>query len=212
MARIKSTEVLHQPDDNADLEVVDAPTRDDTMNASSAFDQDAAKGVPVRGCKDHKNLKTKAEDDEDMDDHETSDEDDVDSEVEANRKSTEAGAGAAAIGLTLEFGPSTITKGRIREREKLNYFAKGDGRAPEEEIVPNPQRDEAIVFEEYFVYGLLMPPHWALVEIMMKFRIQLHQLTPNIVVQFSKKFWVVASCGGEPTAEVFAKHYKLHYQ
>jgi hypothetical protein len=31
-------------------------------------------------------------------------------------------------------------------------------------------------------------------------------------MQLSKKFWVVTSCKGRPTAEVFAKYYDLHYQ
>jgi hypothetical protein len=78
--------------------------------------------------------------------------------------------------------------------------------------VLEPNRDEAVVFEDYFTAGLRMPPNLALVEIIMKFKIQRHQLTPNVVVQLSKFLWAVASCGGKPTMEVFVKHYELHYQ
>jgi hypothetical protein len=46
----------------------------------------------------------------------------------------------------------------------------------------------------------------------MKFKIQLHQLTPNAVIQLSKFCWVVASYSGKPIAEVFVKHYELDYQ
>jgi hypothetical protein len=41
--------------------------------------------------------------------------------------------------------------------------------------------------------------------------VQLHQLTANAIVQISKFVWVVTSCGGRPTADVFAHHYELHY-
>jgi hypothetical protein len=47
---------------------------------------------------------------------------------------------------------------------------------------------------------------------MLKFKIMLHQLTPNAIVQLSKFFWAVVSFSDRPTAEVFAKYYELHYQ
>jgi hypothetical protein len=45
-----------------------------------------------------------------------------------------------------------------------------------------PQCDEAIAFEDYFIALLRVPPHRALAEIMMKLKIQQHQLTPNFIV------------------------------
>jgi hypothetical protein len=57
-----------------------------------------------------------------------------------------------------------------------------------------------------------MPPHPALTEILLKFQVQLHQLTPNAIAQMSKYFWVVLSFGGEPSCDCFAKRYELHYQ
>jgi hypothetical protein len=57
-----------------------------------------------------------------------------------------------------------------------------------------------------------MPPHSAIAEIMLKFRVQLHQLTPNVIVQLFKFFWVVGTYGGTPTSEDFSKRYELHYQ
>jgi hypothetical protein len=44
---------------------------------------------------------------------------------------------------------------------------------------PNP--DEAIVFKEFFVVGLWMSPHPAFTEILLKFWVQLHQLTLNAI-------------------------------
>jgi hypothetical protein len=47
---------------------------------------------------------------------------------------------------------------------------------------------------------------------MLKYRVQLHQLTLNAFVQFSKYFWVVLSFGGVPSSDGFVRHYELHYQ
>jgi hypothetical protein len=38
-----------------------------------------------------------------------------------------------------------------------------------EETVPEPNTDEAIIFKEFFVVGLWMPPHPAFTEILLKF-------------------------------------------
>jgi hypothetical protein len=37
-----------------------------------------------------------------------------------------------------------------------------------------------------FTGGLRMPPHRVLVAILLKYQIQVHQLTPNAIVQLSK--------------------------
>jgi hypothetical protein len=55
-------------------------------------------------------------------------------------------------------------------------------------------------------------PHPALIEILLKFWVTLHQLTPNAITQLSKYFWVVLSFGGEPSSVGFARRYELHYQ
>jgi hypothetical protein len=59
--------------------------------------------------------------------------------------------------------------------------------------------------EDLFLVGLCMPQHLVLAEILHKFWVQLHQLTPNIVIQIGKFIWAVSSCGGNPTADVFMK-------
>jgi hypothetical protein len=68
------------------------------------------------------------------------------------------------------------------------------------------------MFEEFFAAGLLMLPHLALTDILVKFRVQLHQLTPNAFAQFSKYFWAMMSFGGKPSGDGFAKRYELHYE
>jgi hypothetical protein len=78
-------------------------------------------------------------------------------------------------------------------------------------VIPKPVADEVVVFEEFFAIGLQMPSHLALTNILVKFHVQLHQLTPNAFAQFSKYFWVVMSFGVKPSGNGFAKRYELHY-
>jgi hypothetical protein len=91
-------------------------------------------------------------------------------------------------------------------------FAKGGARAPGEENIPKLEDDEVVIFEEFFTAGLRMPPHPVLADILLKFQVQLHQLTPNAIAQLSKYFWAVTSFGGIPSGDGFAKRYELHYQ
>jgi hypothetical protein len=76
----------------------------------------------------------------------------------------------------------------------------------------DPRMNETVVFKDFFTAGLCMPPHPVLVDILCKFHVQLHQLTPNAIVQIGKFISAVTSCGGHPTAYVFTHHYELHHQ
>jgi hypothetical protein len=60
------------------------------------------------------------------------------------------------------------------------------------------------------VFSLLA--HRFLVEVLRKFEIQIHQLTLNAMAALAKYVWAVSSYGGEPSVEVFAKNYCLHWQ
>jgi hypothetical protein len=68
------------------------------------------------------------------------------------------------------------------------------------------------VFKEFFIAGSRMPPHPVLAGILLKFQLQLHQLTPNTIAHVSKYVWAVVSLGGIPSTDGFAKRYELHYQ
>ena len=47
-------------------------------------------------------------------------------------------------------------------------------------------------------------------EVLRRFEVQVHQLTLNAVVALVKYVWAMTSYGGQPSVEVFAKHYYLH--
>jgi hypothetical protein len=61
--------------------------------------------------------------------------------------------------------------GHIHQLESLSYFVEDSAREPSEESVPGPADNEAIVFEEFFTTGLLMPPHPAFTEILLRYQV-----------------------------------------
>jgi hypothetical protein len=73
-----------------------------------------------------------------------------------------------------DFGASSVTVGRIHQLESLGYFAEGSVHEPGEEIIVELADDKAIVFYGYFAMGPRMPPHPAFIEILLKYRVQLH--------------------------------------
>jgi hypothetical protein len=122
---------------------------------------------------------------------------------------------SAAVDLqpshTVEFGTSRIYSVRVLEMQRLGYFGSGVGRAPGAEDVPEP-KGELVVFEAFFAAGLCLSAHRFVVEVLQRFDVQIHQLTPNAMSALIKYAWVVSSYGGEPYVEDFAKNYCLHWQ
>jgi hypothetical protein len=114
-------------------------------------------------------------------------------------------------GDKVEFGVSRISSVRVQDMQQLGYFGGGVGRVPGAEEVPEPE-GELVVFEAFFTAGLRLPTHRFVAEVLRRFEVQVHQLTPNVVVALAKYVWVVTSYGGQPSVEVFAKHYCLHWQ
>jgi hypothetical protein len=123
------------------------------------------------------------------------------------------GAEADLAGVSYDFGQSTVMKACVTALGSFAHnFRKGFARPPGIESVLDPQEKEPIVFEDFLAPGLRIPPHPFLLDIPCKFQVQLHQLTPNAIVQIGKFVWAVTSCGGHPTVDIFAHHYEPHYQ
>jgi hypothetical protein len=109
----------------------------------------------------------------------------------------------------LEFGKSTVTEGDLTKLMKLGYFSEAKKelvRFGGEEITPKPEKDEVVVFKSFFKAGLRFP------DVLKKFEIYLHQLTPNAIVRLSVYIWALRSQGVEPFAEGFCRIHELHYQ
>jgi hypothetical protein len=114
-------------------------------------------------------------------------------------------------GDTVEFGASRMSSVRVQDMQQLGYFGGGVVRVPGAEEVPEPE-GELVVFEAFFAAGLRLPAHRFVAEVLRRFEVQVHQLTPNAVVALVKYVWATTSYGGQPSVEVFAKHYCLHWQ
>jgi hypothetical protein len=88
----------------------------------------------------------------------------------------------------LEFGKSTITEGDMAKLLKLGYFSEDKKeliRFGGQEITSKPEKDEVVVFKSFFKAGLRFPLHGMIADVLEKFGIHLHQLTPNAIVRLS---------------------------
>jgi hypothetical protein len=115
----------------------------------------------------------------------------------------------------LEFGKSSITEGDVPKLLKLGYFSEAKKkliRFSGEEIIPKPKKDEVVVFKSFFKVGLRFPLHDMIADVLERFGIYLHQLTPNAIVRLSIYIWALQSQGAEPLAEGFCQAHELHYQ
>jgi hypothetical protein len=88
-------------------------------------------------------------------------------------------------GDTVDFGVSRISLVRVQDMQQLGYFGSGVGRVPGAEEVPEPE-GELVVFEAFFTAGLRLPAHRFVAEVLQRFEVQVHQLTPNVVVALAK--------------------------
>jgi hypothetical protein len=133
--------------------------------------------------------------------------------AEAPSEDTSSNVAATELcpGDTVEFGVSRISSVRVQDMQQLGYFGSGVGRVPGAEEVPEPE-GELVVFEAFFTAGLCLRAHRFVSEVLWRFEVQVHKLTPNAVVALAKYVWATTSYGGQPSVEVFAKQYCLHWQ
>jgi hypothetical protein len=115
----------------------------------------------------------------------------------------------------LEFGKSTVTEGDMSKLMNLGYFSEAKKelvRYGGEEITPKPGNEEVVVFKSFFKAGLRFPLNGMIADVLKKFGIYLHQLTPNAIVRLSVYIWALRSQGVEPFAEGFCRVHELYYQ
>lgn len=113
---------------------------------------------------------------------------------------------------TLWFGRSLATKDLVDGYARRGYFEPRVCRAPEGEEIPDPREGECAVFRDFFVAGLRFPLDHVVPEILSRFGLKLHQLTPNAFVEMLKFFWAVKTFGGPVSADAFCRLYEMHPQ
>jgi hypothetical protein len=89
--------------------------------------------------------------------------------------------------------------------DELIHFAR-------EDVIPKPKDDEVVVFKSFFRAGLRFTLYDMIGEVLKKFEIYLHQLTPNAIVRLSVYIWGLQSQGKSANAEGFCRVHELHYQ
>jgi hypothetical protein len=107
---------------------------------------------------------------------------------------------------------STVKKGHV-EAMKGNYFHDVSiVKIGSEDVVPIPEKDEVVVFRSFMKAGLRFPLHKFLVEVLKKFEIFLHELTPDALIKVGIFIWAIRNQGLEPDADCFCNIHELSYQ
>jgi hypothetical protein len=81
-----------------------------------------------------------------------------------------------------------------------------------EKTCPTPKENEVVVFRSFLKAGLRFPLSSFVVEILKRFEIYLHQLTPEAIIRMSIFVWAVRSQGLEPNAKSFCNIHELLYE
>jgi hypothetical protein len=110
------------------------------------------------------------------------------------------------------FGKSTVKRGQI-EAMKGKYFCDTTiVRARGENTVPLPKADEVVVFKSFMKVGLQFPLYKIFVEVLKRFKIYLHQLTPEALIKIGVFIWAMRNQGLEPDADCFYNIHELSYR
>jgi hypothetical protein len=135
--------------------------------------------------------------------------------VEEAGSEDEYSCGAPSKPSHLDFGKSTISEADLSKMVKLGYFSEAKKelvRFGGEEITLKPEKNEVVVFKSFFKAGLRFPLNGMIADVLKKFGVYLHQLTPNAIVRLSVYIWALCSQGMEPFGEGFCRVHELHYQ
>ena len=74
-------------------------------------------------------------------------------------------------------------------------------RAGGQNIVPLPDANEVVVFKGFMKAGLRVSLHKMLVEVLKRFEIYLHQLTPEALIRIGVFIWAMRSQGLDPNVD-----------
>jgi hypothetical protein len=93
-----------------------------------------------------------------------------------------------------KFGKSTVKVEDLVVMKKLGYFGENeDGliRFAGEEVIPEPKEDDVVVFKSFFRARIQFPLYDMIGEVLKRFEIYLHQLTPNAIVRLNVYIWAL---------------------
>jgi hypothetical protein len=83
----------------------------------------------------------------------------------------------------VDLGKSKTKEGRIKVLNQFGYIDNINWvQLGCDDLVPKPKEDEVVVFRSFLRAGLRFPLHKAIIVVLKRFNIYLHQLTPNAIV------------------------------
>jgi hypothetical protein len=94
----------------------------------------------------------------------------------------------------LDFGKLTVSKADFSKMVKSGYFSDNEKkllRFGGEETTPKPEKDEIVIFKSFLKAGLRFPLNRMISEVLQRFGIYFHQLTPNAIVRLSVYIWAL---------------------
>jgi hypothetical protein len=115
----------------------------------------------------------------------------------------------------LDFGKFTISKDDLPKMLNLGYLSEAKKelvRFGGAETTSKLGKDEVVIFKSFFKASLRFPLNKMIADVLKKFGIYLHQLTPNAIIRLSVYIWALRSQGVEPFVEGFCRVHELHYQ
>ena len=114
---------------------------------------------------------------------------------------------------TTVLGLSRMTPSLLDDLVHRGFVSADDVRPPPTgETVAHPRADEVVVFRDLFTAGLRMPLDPVVVDIFWLFKVFLHQMTPTSIMRLNLYMWLAKTCHLSPSAEGFARAFRVHYQ
>jgi hypothetical protein len=85
-------------------------------------------------------------------------------------------------------------------------------RAGGERNVPLLEADKVVVYRSFMKAGLQFPLDSMLVKVLKTFKVYLHQLTPEAIINIGVYIWAMRSQEQEPNAKSFCNMHELSYE
>jgi hypothetical protein len=88
--------------------------------------------------------------------------------------------------VTLRFGICLVSQNLINFYVDKGYFEVGECRPSGNEDTPTPLEGKTVVFRDFFTAGLCFLLDHSFPEILARYNVKMHHLTPNAIIQLLK--------------------------
>jgi hypothetical protein len=112
---------------------------------------------------------------------------------------------------TYFMGRSLMTQADLDALRLEGCFEPAVCRLPGRETTPKPNKNESVVFRDFFTTTLRLPVSKRFADIPAAYNVQIHQLTSNSIPQIMKFLWAYRTFDGENNVETFVRHFETHW-